>query len=335
MNTDEASINAKQPAGAETAGAQQQSVPEETAASAAQVAQTADRLGRYIREAVCDLHIHTNASDGFESPSQVVVQALHRGLGGFSVTDHDTVQGDRDVIMILDKLQQVGLPLPHFVAGVELSTAYDGGEIHLLGYFLDEGFEKLEPFLRRCRASRAERNRAMCEALQEMGFLIDYHELNAQGGYVVGRVHMANILIRKGYAASVHECFDKWLGDGRLAFRPRALVPAAETIKAIRACGGVPVLAHPADYGWCGGQPDPLSQDTVLLRHLRQLQALGLVGVETVHGRATPQQMSETAQAARQLGLLRTAGSDYHDSQTQRLLPYIFRADNDFSLYLL
>ncbi len=271
-----------------------------------------------VRRGSCDLHLHTRFSDGADSVPALVQNVLAAGLNCFSVTDHDSVDAIPEVISLLDMLRSLGFVCPEFIPGIELSVDY-GTEIHILGYFPYGGYEKMAGFIEAQKASRRKRNLELCECLTAMGMPVSIEELNAEGGSNVGRLHAAKILMRKGYVGSVGEAFDNLFGDGRPCHVSRSRPGIEEALLCIREAGGVPVLAHPYLYQWTGS---PAIVSGKLLRSLRELKDCGLMGVEAFHGESDRAQQDETLAAAVTLGLIVTAGSDWHGANKPGLMMY-------------
>lgn len=289
-----------------------------------------EKMQLIMTEGAADLHIHTNASDGFDSPPSVLKLVMQLGLKTFSITDHDTLWGVKDVQMILDKLRQMRVKnLPRFLPGVELSVEMDGQELHLLAYFPSGGQQKIQAFLDKSKQERIVRNKLLCDRLTELGFPISYDELNKEGGQVLGRVHVATVMARRGFVSNIDAAFEQYLGEGKPAFIDRNHPKIEDGIKATIAAGGIPVLAHPALYDWLNGAN--ARKDT--LAKLKRLKAMGLVGVEVIHGETSLQQSQLLSELAKELGLLRTIGSDYHGSNKTDVK--LYRATDNFSEYLL
>ncbi|MDI9469109.1 MAG: PHP domain-containing protein [Bacillota bacterium] len=286
-----------------------------------------EALERLIASGPVDLHLHTSASDGLESPAQLMYRVLRSGLVGFAVSDHDTLSGVRDTAIILDKLNQLGIKTPDLVPAVEISTRDVEGGRHLLAYYTHGGEAEIESFLETQTLTRDVRNRRICERLAELGFPVDYEEVVLSAGHSIGRVHIAHALIRKGYVPDVQTAFERFLSSGRPAYVPRERVGIREAIATVLASGGLPVLAHPAHYGWCG------RGGSFLRERLEALVEVGLEGVEVVHGDNTPEQAAELAAAAKELGLLRTVGSDWHSLNRQGRR--MFTSEDDFRELLL
>ena len=256
----------------------------------------------------CDLHLHTNKSDGTDSPEQLVDRVLDSGLRAFAITDHDNLAALEPARAWLEKRCANENCRPIFVPGVELSID-DQRELHLLGYFPRGGTEIIEGFLIGQRQARRERNRKMIRKLQKMGYKIAFKDLEASGEGTVGRLQAALILRDRGYFATIPDAFNKLLGYGRPAYFERSRQSPAEAIWLIRKAGGVAVLAHPGLYGWCSGRAVVAGN---LLIRLEKLKQLGLQGVEAFHGEAPAACQLEISAAARVVGLIRTGGSDDH-----------------------
>ncbi len=260
-----------------------------------------------------DLHTHSNASDGKTSPPQLIQEVLNHRLKSFSLVDHDTTAGIEAISMVYEKLSQLGMDLPDFIPGVEISTIFDGQEVHLLGYYPTGTIRCLDGFLADRRQDRENRNRLMCQLAQENHMPITYEELVTEGGGTIGRVHMAQVMIRKGYVNSVDEAFQKYLSEGQPVYVKRILPDISESIHAILSTGGIAVLAHPAIYrNWFHG-PETCGQEG-LKRKLSALQDMGLTGVEVLHAETALADSEIIAKVTAELGLLPTAGSDYHGS---------------------
>lgn len=270
------------------------------------VDQAVERMHEIMAMGSADLHIHTTHSDGFENPATVVQNAIRYQLSAFSITDHDTTQAVQDVHSVLHKLDLIQFKRPVFVPGVEASARFRGQEIHLLAYFPFGGEYRLEEFLQRQRLSREKRNRAICEKLESLGCPISYSMLTASTGTLVGREHIAALLVREGYRSNTNLCFDELLADGKPASVDRELEDARTVLQIMRKAGAVPVLAHAFRYLWYS------DASVDLLDRVDELKSLGLEGIETVHGDASEEVMDTIAKVGRKLGLLRTSGSDFH-----------------------
>jgi 3',5'-nucleoside bisphosphate phosphatase len=269
----------------------------------------AELIEQLVKRGGCDLHLHTNHSDGADTPEEVVDRVLAGGLSAFAITDHDNLGGLEAARRHMEKrCAKQDIEPPLLVDGVELSVESER-ELHLLGYFPRGGIEVIASFLAHQLDTRRKRNVKMISRLHELGYMISMDDFLASGNGAIGRLQAAILLCDKGYFASVTEAFDHLLGFGRPAYIERQRPSPLEAIRMIRSAGGVAVLAHPGLYDWCNGQ-DLVSQ--VLLDHLEELRQAGLQGVEAYHGEASSAKRREIAAAARALGLIRTAGSDDH-----------------------
>lgn len=240
-----------------------------------------------------DLHMHSTYSDGVLTPLQLVQRAQAAGVTLMSLTDHDTFDG-------VDSLRGETLPV-RMIPGVELSLR-DMHGLHLLGYGLTEA-PTLRGRVKELARCRQERARAMLRRLEELGKPLSWQELTDGYAGTVGRAHIARAMIAKGYVHSMGEAFDRYLGVGKRAYVAGERLSMAEALPLMRGDGFVPVLAHPR----------LLQQDEPTLRMLvRHWADQGLMGVEAVHpsARGCEEQLTRMA---REMGLLVTGGSDYHD----------------------
>lgn len=245
-----------------------------------------------------DLHVHSTASDGTDTPARLVHLASEKGLRAMALTDHDTLDG-------WTQAQQAaagtGLEL---IPGVELSLEHDGG-MHLLVLWLRPGTGPLQDRLGELRAGRDARNTRVLEILAEYGLHISAEELAAEaGGGTVGRPHIASLMMRKGHVPDLATAFDLWLGKGRRAYVGRQRLSAGEAIGLARESGAVPVLAHPHTLGI------HRAEDMSALLH--GLVDNGLVGLEAMYSSYQRHERDGYASLARRFGLVPSGGSDYH-----------------------
>jgi predicted metal-dependent phosphoesterase TrpH len=239
-----------------------------------------------------DLHIHSTASDGVLTPSEVVHLALAKGLHVIALTDHDTTDGVEEV---LRTAQGTGLTV---IPGVEISTDIPGPrEIHILGYYIDHSHPGLQRRLARLSASRETRARKMLALLSRAGYELSWESLLklAQGG-VIGRPHIAQALVDAHYVDSIENAFRQYLGRDAPAYVERFRFSPPEAIQMIREAGGVPVLAHPSR----------------VIEHLPNLVRLGIVGLEAYYPSYPPEEQRFLASLAQKHGLIATGGSDFH-----------------------
>ena len=249
-----------------------------------------------------DLHLHSTASDGRLSPEDVVRTAAHLGLAVISLTDHDSVDG------IAGALKAAGQsPSLTLIPGVEVSTDVPHGEVHVLGYFIDHTNPELVIKLAAFRNSRKVRAQKMIEKLATMGVHIEWTRVqDIAGSGSVGRPHVAQAMLEKGYVPSLKEAFNKYIGREAPAYVEREKMTPEEVVELITRVGGLAVLAHPADV-------DDLEH---LIPHL---QRVGLVGVEAYYNNYPPKTIQYLASVAHKHALVATGGSDFHgmDSATE------------------
>lgn len=240
-----------------------------------------------------DLHIHTTASDGTLSPEQVVAEASAAGLTAIAIADHDTVAGVRPA---LDAAADLSLEV---FPAVEVSSLHGSGEAHILGYFVDLEHPELGAELARIRDDRRRRGEEIVRRLQTMGVPITLQDVAAHSqGESVGRPHVASALVGLGIVSEPQEAFRRYLRRGRPAYVPRYRPPVEESIRLVRAAGGLAVLAHPGIMDRDGTIP--------------QLVAAGLGGLEAYHTEHTPAHTQRYLEMAASLGLIVTGGTDSH-----------------------
>lgn len=245
-----------------------------------------------------DLHTHTTASDGTDPPSIVVEKAAKAGLAAVAVTDHDTVSGLAEAVRVGEHSGIV------VVRGCELAVSSQYGEIHLLGLWLPEKMPRLSRFLEDIRKARDARNEEMTAKFKRAGFDVTYPELLAiAAGETVGRPHMARLLVQKGVCASVREAFDRFLGDGKAMYVPRAIPSPEEGLDMLRAEGAVTVFAHPMLL------KAPLD---AMERIVDSLAANGLDAMEAHHAEHDAKAVRRAESLARRYKLAVSGGSDYH-----------------------
>ena len=191
-----------------------------------------------------DLHLHTTASDGSLSPTELVRAAAEAGVTLLAITDHDTTEGVAEG-MAAGRTWGVQV-----VPGVELRADTEDHDVHLLGYYLQWEDASLQASLRQLRERHATRNARILDKLHTLGLPLDPARVRALGGHgSVGRPHIARAMIEREYVATQGEAFYRYLARGRPAFAPRVRLPCAEGCDLITPAGGVPVLAHPAKIG--------------------------------------------------------------------------------------
>ncbi len=249
-----------------------------------------------------DLHTHTRCSDGALAPAELVALAARKGLSAVAITDHDTVEGNAEAVAAGKNASIAVVP------GVEISTQWTGVTFHLLGLGLDRTTPLVEERFRFLADSRRERTPRMLQRLHGLGIEVDPEEVTREaGGGVVGRPHLARVLVRMGAASSVQDAFDRFLGRGKAAYVDKARLSPADACAVIRDAGGAVILAHPGLV-----EQDRPGLLPALLDHLLPL---GLDGLEAYYSRHSPAQSRRYRQLARKRGLIITGGSDFHDGR--------------------
>lgn len=246
-----------------------------------------------------DLHTHTQASDGMNQPAENVRMAKEKGLTGLAITDHDTVAGIAEALLAGKEL---GLDV---VPGIEISTRVGEKDIHVLGYFVDPEDNRFKERLARLRLVRGERNGLIIAKLQQLGLSITLEEVKAglsrplRPDESLGRPHIADTLVHKGYVSDMRDAFDRYLAEGKPGYASLPRIAPEEAIVWIREAGGVPVLAHPGLYS-----------DDDLVRSI--VERGKPAGIEVYHSDHGPEEELRYAAMAEKYGLIVTGGSDYH-----------------------
>ena len=241
-----------------------------------------------------DLHIHSTASDGKLSPSEVVRLAIEKKLDVIALTDHDTIAGHNEAFSAAE-----GSSL-RIIKGVEISTLFDGREAHLLAYsFQDE--EIIQKLLRSQKAKRIERAKSIVSRLNKLGFDISYEEVRAEAGSAtIGRPHIARVLVRKRYAADNSEVFIRYLGDRSCAYEKMDYPDIVDVMRLVHLAGGFAVLAHPANlYNFI---------------EIKFLKDSGLDGIECLHPSHNSASKRRYQAYCNNYDLIATGGSDFHGS---------------------
>ncbi|MDD5155499.1 MAG: PHP domain-containing protein [Candidatus Omnitrophica bacterium] len=240
-----------------------------------------------------DLHTHTLFSDGTYTPQGLVEEALKQGLDAVSITDHDNVCG---IAPALEAAKHSG---PEVIPGIELSAEYNCREVHILGYFIDYGSQRLAKELAVLKNNRISRIHKIVEKLDASGIKLEAQSIfDIAASGTPGRMHVALAMVKQGAAGSVYEAFEKYIGDKGPAYVCGFRFSPLEAIRLIRECGGVAVLAHPY-----------LIDDDELIP---QLVKSGLQGLEVYYPEHTQSMVNFYLSLARQHNLAVTGGSDFH-----------------------
>ncbi|MFF8591029.1 PHP domain-containing protein [Streptomyces sp. NPDC015220] len=248
-----------------------------------------------------DLHTHSTASDGTDSPAELVRNAAAAGLDVVALTDHDTTRGHAEAIAALPG----GLTL---VTGAELSCRVDGISMHMLAYLFDPEEPALLAERELVRDDRVPRAKGMVAKLNALGVPVTWEQVaRIAGDGSVGRPHVASALVELGVVPTVSDAFThKWLADGGRAYVEKHETDPFEAIRLVKAAGGVCVFAHPAAAK---------RGRTVPEARIAELAAAGLDGIEVDHMDHDPDTRARLRGLAKELGLLATGSSDYHGSR--------------------
>lgn len=253
-----------------------------------------------------DLHAHSTASDGTDSPAEFVQHGANRGLRALALTDHDTMGGIPEFLSAAQKHGIVGIP------GVEVSTEVDGRKLHILGLGIElDRAGPVEQFLKKSRDRRRSRNEELVQLLRDLGHGLELEEVEAEaGGVVVGRPHFARVLVKKGRVRTVQEAFDILLKDHGPAYVPKVKAAPEKVIASIRESGGLAIAAHPHTLAADGHRS--------LYRRLELLADWGLDGLEAWHPEVIPSLAEKLVRFAEQRDMVVSAGSDYHGRNKDR-----------------
>ncbi len=265
----------------------------------------------------CDLHMHSTASDGTDAPHELGAVAAAAGLAAIALTDHDTLAG------LAAAAEGCAAASIGFVPGIEVSAdpgavklpsdepAATTGTLHILGLFVRHDDEKLLAIGRRMEQTRHQRNPAIIDRLNELGVNVHYDEVLAlaarEGTVIIGRPHIAQVMMNKGYVKSIQDAFTRYIGARGAAYVRRDRLHPREAIEAIHHAGGLAVLAHPVQLK-CGDEDE-------LEYVLARLADLGLDAIETRHSDHTPADVQRLEQLAARMNLATSGGSDYHGTR--------------------
>ncbi|SUZ48074.1 uncharacterized protein METZ01_LOCUS928 [marine metagenome] len=245
--------------------------------------------------ATIDLHLHTLASDGRLTPTELIQLVVKQGLKTVSITDHDSTEG-------LAEAYEAAKEFPHLriIPGIEMSADLPGNEVHVLGYFLDYHDVEFQATLTEFRRGRVDRAQIMVEKLDALGMHVEWEQVQRfAGDGSVGRPHIALALVEAGYFKEPKEAFKEYLGNDGLAYYDRPKLNPIESVEMIKRVGGVPVLAHPTFMN------DMESGIT-------ELKKVGLLGMEVYYAQYDDGTVRHLARLAKEYDLIPCGGSDYH-----------------------
>ncbi len=242
-----------------------------------------------------DFHTHSTFSDGTLSPTALIELAYRNGVRIMALTDHDTTDGLPEAFTCAAKLPGFTL-----VPGIEMSTDIPGNEVHILGYFIDTADSAFQAALARFQDSRLNRGQKMVEKLRQMGMGITWQRVQELAGEgAVGRPHIAQALLEKGYVTTFNQAFDLYLNRNGPAYVEREKMTPEEILELLLSAGGLPVVAHPRDLNGLDGL-------------LEGWKAAGLVGMEVYYQDYTETEIGHLKALADRHELIPLGGSDYH-----------------------
>lgn len=257
-----------------------------------------------------DLHVHSTASDGTLSPSELVRHAIANNISTFSLTDHDTITGISEASKEITRQKQLGNEIA-LIPGIELSAEYKNRDIHILGLFLDPTCESLLQELTLVKEERDLRNQKMVTRLQSAGLKISLSELTeGNKDSSITRAHFAKYLINKGYARNTEDAFCRFLGFETPFYVTRQYLSPARAIEVIKKAGGIPVLAHPLLYHLSNSELSAL---------LLQLKTYGLEGLEVFYASNISNDEATLYHLAKKNRLVMTGGTDFHGANKPNL----------------
>lgn len=246
------------------------------------------------KEFRADIHCHSHFSDGSDTPFELLQKAKEAGLQGLSITDHDTT--DAYSSELFSEAEKLGLLL---LPGVEISSEVGETSVHILGYGYEVQSESLRKFLFLMQEKRTERNRSILKKLAARKMVITEEELKkASGMHTVGRPHIAQVMVNKGYVSSIREAFDRYLREGGLCFSAGIRFHPKEVIEEIHKAGGKAILAH----------PHFIKKGSFL----RKLLDLPFDGIECYYSTLDKALELPWLKLAKERGWIATGGSDYH-----------------------
>jgi len=245
--------------------------------------------------ATIDLHLHTLASDGRLTSTELIQMVVKNGLKTISVTDHDSTEGLAEAYEAAKEFPDLRI-----IPGIEMSADIPGDEVHVLGYFLDYHDEEFQAQLTEFRMGRVGRAQVMVEKLDALGKPVEWERvMHFAGDGTVGRPHIALAMVEAGYFKEPKEAFEEYLGNDGLAYYDRPKLAPAAGVEMIKKVGGVPVLAHPT-----------FMND--MESGIANLKKVGLMGMEVYYAQYDDDTVRHLARLAKEYDLIPCGGSDYH-----------------------
>lgn len=246
-----------------------------------------------------DLHCHTTCSDGTLSPIEIVKLAKQSGLSGLSITDHDSIEA---YASILAYANEIDLAL---ISGVEFSSIHHEVSVHILAYAFPLDSQVIHAFCERHEQRRKVRNQAILEKLSAINMPVSEEEVLACtlgqlscAKQIIGRPHIAQAMVKKGYVSTIQEAFKQYIGEGKICYARGTLFSAEETLEIIHQAKGLAVIAHPH-----------LIKEQQIVKELLEMK---FDGIECYYGKFLDDQSKRWLTIAKKKGWLITGGSDFH-----------------------
>ncbi|MBN1880136.1 PHP domain-containing protein [bacterium] len=247
-----------------------------------------------------DLHVHTSASDGTYTPAEVITEASRSGLMIIAITDHDTLAGLDDAEI---QGHQLGIRV---IRGIELSAEYKNQSVHMLGLGLAKPDTSFAETLQLIHHGRLQRNPRIVRNLNQLGYDITMDDVRSfADGDIIGRIHIAQAMMHRGYVDNIDEAFHRFIGRGKPAYEERFRLSVEDAVEMIHRIEGLAIVAHP---GLLSG-----GDDLPTLRHrVSEFRDMGIDGVETHYPTHDEYYFTKIVQVTREFDLLESGGSDYH-----------------------
>ncbi len=247
-----------------------------------------------------DLHTHSTFSDGTDTPTEIIDKAEELGLGAVALTDHNTLAGVPEFLSAAEGKDIKAVP------GIEIATDYDGTELHMVGLFVpEEAYDAINEMLEDVKERKLQNTKDMIDKLAEAGYDITFDEVRSLGSGTINRVHVATVLMNKGYVSSITEAFEGILSEDGDFYIPGPRLDVFETISKMRDLNIVPVLAHSF-----------LNLNEEELREfLKKAVPAGLIAMEVYYGTYDDETMALAMNIADEFGLAYSGGSDYHGTK--------------------
>jgi len=254
---------------------------------------------------IVDLHTHTTESDGSFTPEELIKEAKRVGLSAIAITDHDSISGLKKAAPFAAELDIELIP------GVELSTDYNGKEVHVVGLYIDPTNQHFLTSLHEFKENRDNRNAIMVENLQKEGFAITMEALKAENpDCVITRANIARFLYEHGMIPTIQTAFEKYIGDHCKCYVNRFKITPMDGVRLIKEAGGTAILAHPLLYHM---------SDATLQQLINEMKAAGLDGIEAIYCTYTPSEERQMKKLAAENDLLISGGSDFHGTTKPNL----------------